>query len=230
MPAMLSTDLITGFLSFLFTVLILSYIVGDNVAFRLAIHVFIGISAGYVATIVLFQVIAEKLIFPLFVGSFLERVLAGIPLILGLVLLVTKTSSKLEGLGRWLVAFLVGTGAAAAIAGAILGTIFPQVLSTINLFDTQGPGGALGTAGNIGMGLVILLGTISTLAYFQFTVIGKGAASGRRGTVMRVVALLGQVFIIITLGALFAGAFSAALTAFVDRIHFIVEFFDQLLF
>jgi hypothetical protein len=230
MPSALSTDLMTGFLSFLFTVLILSYVVGDNVAFRLAIHVFIGISSGYVATIVLMQVIAEKLIFPLFVGNVFDRVLAAIPLILGLVLLFTKTSSRLEGLGRWLVAFLVGTGAAAAIAGAIIGTLFPQVLSTINLFDLKITPDALGNAGNLGAGLVILLGTITTLAYFQFTLFGKNAASGKRGTIMRIVAMLGQIFIVITLGALFAGAFSAALTAFIDRIHSIVEFFDMLLF
>jgi hypothetical protein len=230
MISALSTDLMTGLLSFLFTVLILSYIVGDNVAFRLAIHVFIGISAGYVATIVLMQVIAEKMIFPLFVGSLFDRVLAAIPLILGLVLLFTKTSAKMEGLGRWLVAFLVGTGAAAAMAGAILGTLFPQVLSTINLFDLKNAPDALGKAGNLGSGFVILLGVITTLAYFQFTLFGKNAASGKRGTAMRIIAMLGQIFIVITLGALFAGAFSAALTAFIDRIHSIVEFFDTLLF
>ena len=53
-------DLITGFLSFLFTVLILSYLVGDNPAFRLAIHAFIGVSAGYVAMVVFRQIIIDK--------------------------------------------------------------------------------------------------------------------------------------------------------------------------
>jgi hypothetical protein len=232
MPAVsfTSTDLFTGILSLLFTVMILSYVVGDNVAFRLAIHVFIGVSAGYVALIVGRQVIVDKMIVPLFVGGFLDRVLVAIPLVLGLILLLTKTSSNLEGLGRWLVAFMVGTGAAAAVAGAIMGTLFPQVLSTINLFDLDNTPGALGKAGNLGTGIVILLGTVTTLAYFQFTVFGKGAPTGKRGTVMRVVAMLGQVFIVITLGALFAGTFSAALTAFIDRIHSIVLFFDLLFF
>jgi hypothetical protein len=217
-----STDLFTGILSLLFTVMILSYVVGDNVAFRLAIHVFIGVSAGYVTLVILQQVIVNKMIVPLFVGSFLDRVLVVIPMILGLILLATKAVPSLEGMGRWLIAFLVGTGAAAAVAGAILGTLFPQVLSTINLFNL--------TTGNPGTGIVILLGTVTTLAYFQFTVFGKGAPSGSRGTIMRIIAILGQVFIVITLGALFAGAFSAALTAFTDRIHSIIMFFDKLFF
>ena len=61
-----SPEFMIGLLSLLFTVLILSYAVGDNSAFRLAIHVFIGISAGYVAAIVLLQIIANKLILPFF--------------------------------------------------------------------------------------------------------------------------------------------------------------------
>ncbi len=222
-------DLSTGIFSLLFTVMVLSYVVGDNVAFRLAIHVFIGISAGYVTVLVARQVIVDKMFIPLFVGDLPDKALAVIPLIMGL-FLATKLSSSFEWLGRWVVAFMVGIGAAAAVAGAVIGTLFPQILSTINLFDPQNPPGVLGVAGNLVAGSLILVGTVSTLAYFQFTLLGKNASSGRRGLVMRGIAFVGQIFIIITLGALFAGAFSAALTAFIDRIHSIVQFFYNLIF
>jgi hypothetical protein len=218
-------DLSTGILSLLFTVMVLSYIIGDNVAFRLAIHVFIGISTGYVAVLVWRQVIVDKMIMPLFSGSLLDRALVVIPLILGLFLL-TKLSPSLEWMGRWVVAFMVGIGAAAAVAGAVLGTLTPQVLNTINLFSVQNAANPL----YLGAGIIILIGTVCTLAYFQFTVLGKNATSGRRGLVMRGIAFVGQVFIVITLGALFAGAYSAALTAFIDRIHSIIQFFDRLFF
>ena len=212
-----SSEFLIGLLSLLFTLLILSYVVGDNPAFRLAVHVFIGISAGYVAAIVLLQVIENKLIAPLIFGDMYQKVLAVIPLILGFFLL-GKLSSRTEWLGRPVVAFLVGTGAAAAVAGAIMGTIYPQVAGSVNelspnrsLLDLLG-------------GVFILLGTVATLAYFQFTVIGKKASGGAQGVVMKVITFVGQIFIAITLGTLFAGVFSAALTALIDRIQSIVSF------
>ncbi len=208
---------IAQLLGLMFTLLILSYVVGDNPGFRLAVHAFIGISAGYVTAIVLLQVIANKIIVPLFLGQMPEQILAGIALVLGLFLLA-KIFSRTEWIARPIVAFLVGTGAAAAVAGAMLGTMYPQTIASIDVFG-QG----------LLQGAIILFGTIATLAYFQFTLLGKSSPGGKRGLVMSIIAFLGQIFIAITLGALFAGAFSAALTALIDRIHSIVLFIDQFL-
>lgn len=213
-----SSELIIGLLSFLFTVLILSYIIGDNPAFRLAVHAFVGVAAGYVAATVFRQVVVDKLFLPLLVGSPLDRLLMLFPLLMS-VFLLAKMSPSLEWLGRPVVAFLVGVGTATAVAGAVLGTLFPQIQASATPFG-QGAGGIVS-------GALILLGTITTLAYFQFTV-GK-ASAGRRGNLMSLLALLGQVFIAIALGAVFAGVLAAALTAFVDRIQSIVLFLDSLL-
>jgi hypothetical protein len=127
-------------------------------------------------------------------------------------------------MGRPVVAFLVGTGAAAAVAGAMLGTIYPQALGSINVL---GPLNLLEPT--FWEGVLILLGTVVTLAYFQFTVLGKKAPIGKRGWLIGAIALVGQAFIAITLGTLFAGVFSAALTALVDRIQSIVLFIDLIL-
>lgn len=220
-----SPEGIAGFLSLLFTIMVLSYLVGDNPAFRLAIHAFIGVSAGYVAAIVLVQVIGNQLLSPLTTAFTNPETLSatlvsvGFPLVLGLVLLA-KLSPRLEWLGRPVVAFLVGTGAAAAVAGAMMGTIYPQVTSSVNLFGQ-----------NIIQGVFVLVGTVATLAYFQFSVTRKSAAgeSGKRGWFMTAFAFVGQVFIAMTLGAVFAGTFSAALTALIDRAQSVVLFFDQFL-
>jgi glucan phosphoethanolaminetransferase (alkaline phosphatase superfamily) len=224
----LSPDFIIGVLSLLFTILILSYAVGDNPAFRLAIHAFIGIAAGYVAAIVLLDVIENKMVLPLYEAFYTgnyssEEILVVVPaLILGLFLL-TKLSSRFEWMGRPVVALLVGIGAAAAVAGALIGTIYPQLAGSINMFDpSKDPISIL-------RGLFILLGTVATLAYFQFTVFGKKASVGKRGVVFDIIALVGQIFIAITLGTLFAGVFSAALSALVDRIESIILFIEYLL-
>ncbi len=225
MPGILSIDLITGFLSFLFTVLILSYLVGDNPGFRLAVHAFTGVSAGYIAVIVLQQVIVNKMILPLFTGAILVKLLMLFPLVLSL-LLLGKMSSRLEWMGRPVVGLLVGVGTATAVTGAVLGTLFPQVLAAAQPFSQSNSGGLAGTALT---GALALLGTIVSLAYFQFTVSGKNAATGKRGRVMSLLALLGQVFIAITLGAIFAGVLAAALTALIDRMQSLVLFVDKLL-
>lgn len=220
---MLPPDLVIGILSLLFTVLILSYVVGDNPAFRMAIHAFIGIAAGYVAAIVLLQVIENKIILPFFLDDIGEKLFVVTPaLILG-VFLLAKLSPRYEWVGRPVVAFLVGTGAAAAVAGAVMGTIYPQVMGSINMLAPSDD------PWSIPRGLFILFGTVATLAYFQFTVFGKKAAVGKRGVVFDIIALVGQIFIAITLGALFAGVFAAALSALVERIESIILFIESFL-
>jgi len=226
MQGAISIDLITGFLSFLFTVLILSYLVGDNPAFRMAIHVFVGVSSGYILVVVFRQVLV--LFLPLVVGTLPERIFLAFPLAMSL-LLLGKASARFEWMGRPVVALLVGVGTASAIAGALLGTLFPQVLGAITLFDSQKLFSAGNAAGNLTTAGFALLGTIVTLAYFQFSVFGSNKATGKRGWFMNFVALFGQVFIAITLGAIFAGVLAASLTALVDRVQSLVLFVDHIL-
>jgi hypothetical protein len=222
-------DLITGLLSFLFTLLIMSYVVGDNPAFRAAVHAFVGVSAGYIAVTVFRLVILDKLFLPFITGGIVERIFLAFTLILCL-LLLGKMFPGSEWAGRPVVAFLVGVGTAAAIGGAVLGTIFPQVLATAGMFDVKSSTTVGGLATNLVTGLFALVGTITTLAYFQFTVRGKNTSTGKRGWFVGFFALLGQVFIVITLGAIFAGVLAASLTAFVDRVQSVIDFFATLIF
>ena len=66
-------------------------------------------------------------------------------------------------------------------------------------------------------GLVILVGAVGTLMYFQFGANTRPDQPPRRAPVVEGLALVGQVFIEITLGALFAGVYAAAITALVER-------------
>lgn len=213
------TDIISMVLSFFFTIFILSYVVGDSPLFRLAVHVFIGVTAGYVFAVVLRQVFFAKLFMPMLTDSSQIGFLI-VPTVLGM-LLMTKMFSSIEWIGRPVVAFMVGVGTATAIAGAILGTLFPQIGASAEMF-ALGQGGVL----QLFSGAFILIGTIFTLAYFQFTV--KAGTGGQRGRIGTIVATVGQVFIAITLGAIFAGVLAAALTAFVGSIQNLVIPLDLL--
>jgi hypothetical protein len=218
-------DLITGALSFLFTLLIFSYVFGDNPLFRAGVYTFVGVSAGYIASVAFWQVLYPKLIHPLMNGDLIMFV----PLFLA-VLTLMKVSPRLAGLGSIAMAFMVGVGAAVTIAGAVSGTLIPQVMGTINEFDVN-----IAAARGISFfemlfsGGVILFGVIVSLSYFHFGARPKADGSMRRLGFIEIMAWIGRIFIGITLGAIFAGLYAAALTAFIERINSLINFIGSFL-
>jgi hypothetical protein len=220
MAASLSSNLLAGSISFLLTLMILSYLIGDNPAFRLAVYLFVGVAAGYAAAIAWRQVLIPRLIDPLLAGNVTERLLAFVALVLG-ILLLGKLSARTSRLGNPSIAFLVGVGAAVAIGGAVTGTLFPQTQASVNAFD-------LATAGQFPLehlffGTVALGATVTTLAYFHFG--AKSTPGGpQRNKFVVVLSWVGQIFIAITLGVLFAGVFTAAMTALIERLNFVWTF------
>ena len=208
----LSTSL-PAIISFLLTVMVLSYLFGDNPLFRIATHIFIGVSAGYAAVVAFYQVIWPYLVVPLVSAPMPEKGLLLIPLILG-ALLLTKASPRLGWMGGPAVGYLVGVGAAIAIGGAVLGTILPQSGAAIEPFNP-----AISSLASLFNGAVMLIATIGTLAYFHFGARRKADGSVKRNGLVEAMAWVGQLFVAITFGALFAGVYSAALTALIERVQ-----------
>jgi hypothetical protein len=225
MPAALSADLVTGIVSFLLTLMILSYLIGDNPVFRVAVYIFVGVSAGYAAAVTWWQVLFPRLMQPLFTGSVTGRLLSVFALILG-VLLLMKLSPRTAALGNPSIAFLVGVSAAVAVCGAVLGTILPQTQASINLFNLSSAG--KNWLERLFFGAIILVGTITTLVYFHFG--ARSTPDGpQRNKLVVILGWIGQVFIGITLGVLFAGVLVAAFTALIERLNFIWSFIAGLL-
>lgn len=219
----MTPNLIYGIISFLLTLMVLSYLIGDNVLFRFAIHIFVGVSAGYVATVAIYQVILPYLISPLSDRdvSLVQKGILLIPLILSALMLM-KISPRLSWLGGPAAGYLVGAGAAVAISGAILGTIFPQIFAAANLFDLRAANDPLSSLFN---GSVMLVGTIATLAYFHFGASRKPDGSIKRNGLIEALAWVGKLFVALTLGVLFVGVYSASLSAFIERIHSLFSLF-----
>ena len=223
------TDLVGAILGFVLTLMVVSYVIKDNALFRLAVHIFIGVAAGYATVLVIYNVLWYQLLVPLLNNPLKHLSLVAPPLLMGIWLL-TKASPRLSRVGSPVVAFLVGVGAATAISGAISGTLFPQVGATINLFDL----GATGLSGSKLLGwvvnaLLILIGTITSLAYFHFGVRSRGDQTAQRPLWIEILSQIGQVFIAVAFGTLFAGAYAAALAALVERISFVWKFLSDLL-
>jgi len=206
-------ELVPMSVSFLLTLMVFSYILRDNPLFRLAIHLFIGVAAGYAGAVAWNGVIVPLMIAPFFTafgGGGLDTLFLALPPFLLGLLLLGKLSDRLAWLGNPTMAFLVGVGAATAIGGAVLGTLFPQIAASMNVLNLEG--------------VFMLLGTAVTLVYFQFSVRAEPDQTPRRSQALEIVGWGGQVFIAVTFGVIFAGVYSAALTALIERWSFIIDF------
>lgn len=219
--SILTSELIGYIVASILTILILSYTIGQNPLYKFIIHIFIGASAGYAGAIVL----RDFLIPQIANMSFPQSI---IPIIL-LVLISLKAFPQTARYGNISSALLLGVGTSMAIYGAILGTLIPFISSSSMIFSPSDVQQAL--QGNqiekvillVLQGTIILLGIITTLTYFQFTARKTTSGTPVRPKIINSLAKLGQGFIAITFGVIFAGIYSAALTAFVERIDFFLD-------
>lgn len=210
-------DLMGAFLGFFLTLCVFSYVWGENPFFRIATHLFVGVAAGYTMIIAIYNIILPQLILPIINGNRSEVILAAIYLIPSTLILM-KISPRLSKLGNPAMAILVGIGAAAAIGGSVIGTIFPQVTASTQIYQVY----------NFFNAGVILLGTLTTLIYFQFSSQDKIASLNIGKTIQRISGI-GQLFIAITFGALFTGVYFSALTAMIERLSSIWAFIQDIL-
>ena len=214
-------ELISGLIGFVLTLLIFSYLIGDNPLFRSAIYIFIGVSSGYAAVVVWHYVLMPKLFLPLASADSNQLVFLVIPLVLS-VSLLAKLSPRISWIGSFAMALLVGVGAATALSGAVIGTLIPQSRAAMDAFVTPSFFGLI-------EGVVMLAGTVLTLIYFQFSAKRAPDGSIKRNVMIEVLAWGGRVFIAITFGVLFAGVYMAALTAMLERLSSIIHFVRSLL-
>ena len=213
------TDLISALIGLLLTLMVFSYLIGDNPMFRIAVYLFIGAASGYAAAVIWHSVLIPRLSQSL--SSF--NSLSIVPLVFGISLLA-KLSPRTAVIGNFAMAVLVGVGAAAAIGGALIGTVLPQAQAAIDGFDLLSAGSGLEAASRLFEGAVMLGGTVFTLASFHFSAGRAADGAPERNRILEGIAWVGRVFIAITLGVLFAGVYMSALTAMIERLSFVLNF------
>jgi hypothetical protein len=225
---MQTADLIWMLVGLLLTLMVFFYFLGDNFLFRIVSYIFVGVSAAYVAVVVIYQVLIPRLVQPMLTGDLTTRLATLIPLVGGAFLL-TKISPRLAFLGKPSTAYLVGVGAAVAVGGAVFGTLLGQISASASPFNLSAPGGGIS---RLLEGVIVLLGTIGTLFYFQFSARAAGSSGqpAKRPALVEGLALVGQVFIGVTLGALFAGVYASSLSALMERLGFIFTVIANLKF
>jgi hypothetical protein len=207
---------------FVLTLMVFSYLLGDNFLYRLAIYVFVGLAAGFVTIVTVEGVLLPWIRLTLQSGEPSGMALGAVPLVLGLLLLL-KGTRRFNRLGNLGLAFVVGIGTAIALVGAISGTLLPLASATAT--GTGANGGAEIDADGVALlnGFIVVLGVVSTLIYFQYLARRtRGGGETRRGLVVRAVGAVGQGFIVVTLGALYGGAILSGLVVFSERIAFLL--------
>jgi len=205
------------------TLFVFSYLLGDNVLYRLAEYLFVGVAIGYAVVIAFHNILVPKLLIPLVEAlgaqNWSQVLMLLITLAFGL-LLLTKPLKRGSWLGSLSVALLLGVGAALAIGGALLGTLLPQVNATADVMryvPRYGPGLGLFS------GVVVFVGTISVLLYFYFSTGREGRLARFRSQLVRTWGGLGRWFIFIAFGAILATTFMSRLALLAGRIQFLLD-------
>ncbi len=192
------------------TVGVLSYaLFGNHELFRGVAAVFVGVTAGYAAAVVMRTFVIPRLIQPFLVRHWVVVV----PLVLGLLLLLRGT--RFGGLATPVLAFLVGVAAATLLVGVVLGTLFPQVLATWK--EWSGFRVWLTPA----QGMLSWLFVIAVLVAFHF---GRHEDWPRALQYpFRGLRIVGRFVVVVTLAVLFLRVYQSALLALAERVLFLWE-------
>jgi len=211
----------------LLTLSIFSFLYKDNPLYKLAEHIFIGISAGYFVALEYWNVFVPNLWNPL-LASFRTVSPSGlmliVPFVLGL-LLFTRFLPKAAWLSRWSMAAMIGSYAGLAIIGALQGDLLAQIRANMMpLISPGSPGGLKSAAGASALFFatlevlrnpLIVIGLLVTLVYFFFSREHKGSL----GAASRV----GVWFLMISFGASFGYTVMSRVSLLIGRLHFLLS-------
>ena len=209
-------------LAALFTLFILSFLVGDNPAYKFAEAMVVGTSAGYVMVIGLWDVFVPLLwgkLMPVTVQSlFLPGMDASggsqwlyvVPAILIIMLLFQLMPSG-GWISRWPIAFFIGITAGYRMIGYVEADLVAQIKAGIVPLWITGEGGfAFWPTFNA---CLLTIATLSALVYFFFSIEHKGLV----GKTARV----GIWFLMITFGASFGYTVMGRIALLAARLEFL---------
>lgn len=205
------------------TFMIWSYILGDNPAFRIAEHVLVGSAAGYVAVLAWCHIIA-----PAWHAMWSRPEPATVLPFVLCALLAVRQWPLIRPWAAVSLAFLIGTGSALAIGGALFGSLWSQVLATASLSLNPADFGETQfflTSNAFWQNLAILIGTVGTFCYFAFRIRPRGPLRDLRAAFIRFWSGVGLWMVMMTLGALFASAALSRFTLLIERVQWLLEIF-----
>jgi hypothetical protein len=202
------------------TLLVYSYLIADTPFYRAAVYIFAGLTAGFITVVTWQSFLVPWLADLQDVQNIPELFIDAVPILL-VAFLALRPLFVLRAfttpIRRIVLAFLVGSGAAIAVVGAITGTLMPFAIQTGR---SAGDGLLVGT--------LTIVGVISVLGYFQYSARRRDDGVVVQNPFVRGVRAIGAVVLAITFGSLYAAAIATALEVFSERIGFLIAQIAQL--
>ncbi len=205
------------------TLIMFSFIFGDNPLFKLGEHLYLGLSAAWLMALYWFNFIKPNFVYRLIppLNPAFDPSVAPwykvwdpwviIPAILG-VFIILRIIRPLAWMSRITFAFYIGGFSGIAIPKVINGLLLPQFFSTIQKIDLA-PGSGAELLGLINA-LILFVGAFTVLIYFFFSVEHKGTI----GWLSRV----GIYFLMIAFGASFGYTIMARVSLLIGRMQFLL--------
>ena len=189
-----------------------SFLYKDNPFFKLGEHIYVGVSVGYGLVITYYEVMVKKLYVPMVQQGDWWLIL---PTLLGL-LVLARFIPALAWLSRISFAFIVGIGSGIAIPRVISSLILQQVQGTLKPLVTVGDGGVSWfTFAGLNT-LLILVGVVSVLFYFFFSIEHTG--------VVHRIARVGIYFLMVSFGAAFGYTVMARMSLLIGRFDELIQY------
>jgi len=209
-PKKLSAEGLGIFVAAGLTLIIYSFLYRDNPLFKLAENLYVGVSLGYGAVMTWYLSLKPEVVDPLVFAPSRAALLDAlahrtVPILMG-ILLLTRLSRQHGWLSRYAYTIMVGWGAGIGIPIVVHSYILKQLGPSVRPLG----GGFWDVAG----GLAILVGTVTVLFYFFFSVEHKGPG--------RAVSRVGIWFLMLAFGASFGYTVMARVSLLIGRVHFLI--------
>lgn len=208
------------------TLAIFSFLYHDNPFYKLAEALLVGVSAAYWMVVGFWEVLVPNLvarIVPVLVQGWAMPGLSGtdlvpsysyfVPLVLG-VMLLWRLAPSGTWISRWPLAFIIGTTAGIRLVGFIHADFLSQIRASIVPLVVPASGGGF-DAGESLKNVLLVVGVLSCLVYFFFSVEHRGAVGK--------VARLGIWFLMVTFGAGFGYTVMGRIALLAIRLEFLFD-------
>lgn len=186
------------------TLFIFSFLYKDNPFYKFAEHLYVGISAGYWATMIWHNVFLPNLWRPLTQQG---RLLLLVPFAFG-ILLFSRFTKKFSWLSRWPMALIIGMYAGIAIIGYGSGDLILQIQANLLPLWTDNWFTSLNN-------ILLTVGVITGVIYFFFSKEHKGALGAG--------AKIGVWFLMISFGASFGYTVMSRMSLLIGRVLFLLK-------
>jgi hypothetical protein len=209
-----TVEILWTLLAGVITLAIFSFLYRDNPAYKMAEHISVGVSVGFLVVTYYYNVFKPKLWDNVFHNAQLDYL---IPLVLGLILF-TRFIPKIGWVSRWAIAFYIGGFSGASIPSTLEGRVIEQAGGSVRSLVSIDPSNT--SFSNILQSLdstFLVVGTLACLVFFFFSVEQKGAVGK--------FSYFGRLCIMAGFGASFGYTVMARVSLLIGRMLFLTRDF-----